>query len=160
MFRTLLCTAGALLSAVTAAVYLNFSVRVMPELGRLAPATGIARMQGFNRAAVQAPFMICFFGAAVASAILLLRVLRGDRDAIDAVAALGGVAYLAGFLLTIAYDVPLDDRLATLERGSGGDAFWRHYLTHWTRSNSIRAGLSAVSALALSAATLLGATGD
>lgn len=60
MLRTIALAAGALTTGVTAVVYLNFSARVMPALAKLPNPTGIARMQQFNRTAVQPPFMICF----------------------------------------------------------------------------------------------------
>lgn len=136
---------GALTSGATAVVYVNFSTRVMPSLGRMAHATGIARMQHFNRTAEQGPFMLCFFGAALAGGYLIYRAVRGDRTAADLLLAAGGTSYLAGLVLTIAYNVPLNNKLAGLDPQAGSSvAFWRHYLSGWTAANSVRAGLSAV----------------
>lgn len=146
----LLPLAVALPCGVTAAVYANFSLRVMPALGRLPDATGIARMQQFNRTAVQAPFMTCFFGAAIGSVWLALRALRSDHTRAGLLAGAGGGLYLVGFLLTIVYNVPLNERLA---RATGADVdVWRRYLTVWTRANSVRAVLSGVACLLLLAA--------
>lgn len=136
---------GALTSGATAVVYVNFSARVMPSLGRMANASGIARMQHFNRTAEQGPFMLCFFGAALAGGYLVYRMVRGDRSAADLLLAAGGTSYLAGLLLTIAYNVPLNDKLARLDpHAPSSVAFWRDYLSGWTTANSVRAGLSAV----------------
>ncbi|WP_265445815.1 DUF1772 domain-containing protein [Flexivirga meconopsidis] len=134
---------GTVTAAVTAGVYLNFSARVMPSLGRMANSAGIAKMQDFNRTAVQAPFMICFFGAALVGGYLIFRVVRGDRSTADVLLAAGGTAYLIGFLLTIAYNVPLNDKLAALDPNAGSSVqVWRDYLTNWTNANTVRAALS------------------
>jgi len=142
---TMAAVFGALTSGATAVVYVNFSARVMPSLGRMANAAGITRMQGFNRTAEQGPFMLCFFGAALAGGYLIYRVVRGDRSTADLLLAAGGAAYLAGLLLTIAYNVPLNDKLATLDpHAASSVAFWRDYLSGWTTANTVRAGLSAM----------------
>lgn len=136
---------GALTSGVTTVVYVNFSARVMPSLSRMANATGLARMQHFNRTAEQGPFMFCFFGAAVAGSYLIYRFFRGDRSGADVLLAAGGTSYLAGLLLTVAYNVPLNDKLARLDpHATSSVAPWRDYLSGWTTANSVRAGLSAV----------------
>lgn len=150
--RTALLVAGfgVATAAVTAGVYLNFTARVMPSLGRLSDPAGIARMQAFNRTAVQPPFMLCFFGAALAGGYLIVRVARGDRSAADLLLAAGGAAYLAGFLLTIGYNVPLNDRLARLDpHAASSVAVWRGYLRDWTAANSVRAGLSMLACVLL-----------
>jgi uncharacterized membrane protein len=148
---------ATLTTGVTAVVYANFSARVMPSLGRMANATGISKMQGFNRTAEQAPFMICVFGAAIAGCYLIYRVIRSDRSVPDILLAAGGGAYLAGLLLTIAYNVPLNDKLATLDpHAASSVAVWRDYLHNWTAANTVRTVFSAA-AVVLLIAGLVGA---
>lgn len=143
-------------TGVTAGVYLNFSTRVMPALGRLDGATGIAKMQSFNATAVQPPFMLCFFGSALAAGYFGVRLARGQRDLADVLAAAGGALYLAGLLLTIAYNVPLNDRLAAVEaNSSAAQPIWREYLTNWTAANSVRAGLSSLGTLLVAGGAVL-----
>lgn len=150
---------GGLGSLVTAAVYVHFTARVMPSLGRMVASHGIATMQGFNQTAVQPPFMTAFFGAALAGIVLVVRALAGHHTTADLLAALGGFAYLAGFALTIGYNVPLNDRLATLDPNSPASvAFWTSYLSTWTTANTLRAVLSGVGALALGMAVALALT--
>ncbi|OYO04756.1 hypothetical protein CGZ95_02430 [Enemella evansiae] len=154
MLRTLALTA-ATLTGVTAVVYLNFSARVMPALAKLPNPAGIARMQQFNRTAVQPPFMICFFGAAVLGGYLIVRVARGERGTADLLAAAGGAAYLAGFLLTIGYHVPLNNRVDALTpTDPAAVGVWRDHLTNWTRANTLRAVLSVLGTGALIGAAL------
>ncbi|NNG38986.1 DUF1772 domain-containing protein [Flexivirga sp. ID2601S] len=150
-------TFGTVTAAVTAGVYLNFSARVMPSLGRMAGSAGLARMQGFNRTAVQPPFMICFFGAAFVGGYLVYRVVRGDRSGADLLLAAGGTAYLLGFVLTIAYNVPLNDKLAALDPDAPSSIqVWRDYLTSWTAANTVRAVLSTLAVGLLIAGTVSG----
>ncbi len=148
---------GALGSAVTAVVYVNFTARVMPSLARVSDPHGIAAMQGFNRTAVQPPFMSAFFGAAFAAVVIGVRLLRGSRDAADIVATIGAAAYLVGFVLTIAYNVPLNDRLAKLDPNAVSSVrFWRMYLSSWTTANTVRAVLSTIGAVTFAAAGVVG----
>lgn len=158
---TRIATAAAVFATVTtgvtAVVYANFSARVMPSLGRMTNAAGISKMQGFNRTAEQAPFMLCFFGAAVAGGYLIYRVIRSDRSVPDILLAAGGSAYLAGLLLTIAYNVPLNDKLAKLDpHAASSVAVWRDYLQNWTAANTVRTVCSAA-AVVLLIAGLIGA---
>lgn len=145
-YRLLATGFAAIASGITTVVYLNFSARVMPSLSRMPDAAGIAKMQSFNRTAVQPPFMICFFGAAVVSGYLVVRCARGHRTRVEVVAAAAGALYLAGVILTVAYNVPLNDKLAKVRADDPAVVgMWRDYLTNWTRANSVRAVLSGVS---------------
>ena len=154
--RIVLLAAGGVTALVTTVVYTHFSTSVMPRLAKLAPSQGISTMQQFNRTAVQPPFMACFFGAAAVSAWFLYRVARGDRSLSDLLAGAGGVAYLAGFALTIAFHVPRNNRVDALDPSAVSSvAVWEQYLREWTGGNTVRAVLSgvAVALFAASAAT-------
>jgi len=63
----------------------------------------------------------------------------------------GSLFYLVGtVLVTIVFNVPLNETLATVEPGStNGASLWATYFTNWTTWNHIRA------AAALAAAALL-----
>ena len=123
-------TCGAVGSAIVGGVYANFSARVMPRLGSLPDAEAIETMQKFNRNAVQAPFMTFFFGAAVASVWTVIHGLgREERAVKDLISAAGGVLYLAGWVLTIAYNVPRNNRLDGVVAGTAEGA--RVWHTYW-----------------------------
>lgn len=152
-----LATVAGLGSAIAGGVYANFSARVMPQLASLPGPEGIATMQHFNRNAVQAPFMTVFFGTAATSALLLVRILRApERPVPELLAAGGATLHLVGFVLTIAYHVPRNDRLAAVEASSvEAAAVWNRYLQEWTAGNSVRAVVSLVGAAALLASAAL-----
>lgn len=148
---------GAIGSAVTAGIYADFSARIMPSLGRMANPAGIARMQHLNRSIEQGPFMLAFCGAAVSGGYLVYRLFRGDRSTADVLLAAGGSAYLAGLLLTMLYNVPLNNRLAGIDpHAAGAVPLWRDYLQHWTAANTVRAVLSAGAVVLLVAGLISG----
>lgn len=149
---------GAVTSVVTAGVYLDFSARVMPSLRRMADAAGVAKMQHLNRNIEQGPFMLCFCGAGLAGGYLLYRLLRGDRATSDWLLAAGGAAYLAGLLLTMVYNVPLNNRLAAADPHAASTVdMWRKFLQDWTAANTVRAVLSVVGVGLLVAGLIVGA---
>lgn len=138
-----LVAAGA--AAATAAVYVTFSARVMPSLARLSQVEGVSQMQEFNRRAVQAPFMMAFFGAAIASGFIVAAWLRGSRDRAAALAAVAAVSYLIGFVITVVYNVPRNEELARVNPAAAETAsVWTRYLVEWTRANTVRGVLSVV----------------
>lgn len=139
----------AVTAGVTALIYVNFSARVMPRLGRASTADGIATMQRFNRTALRPPFMLCFFGAAVSSVVLLVlaAIGTGDRSALFPV--LAGGAYLVSFGLTVVVNVPLNERLAALAMDDpAAAAVWQDYRRRWTSANTVRASASATATVA------------
>lgn len=152
---TILNLAAAATSAVVAGVYANFTARVLPRLSRLPAAEAIATMQQFNRTALQPPFMIAFFGGAALGAYQVFRYVRGNDDLASALAAGAGAAHLAAFVLTIAYNVPRNERLDRLDpRSTAGADYWAIYLREWGAANSSRAVLAAV-ALGLGIASVV-----
>ncbi|YAL83200.1 DUF1772 domain-containing protein [Dermacoccaceae bacterium W4C1] len=156
---TLITATVSATAAVTALVYTNFTLRVMPALSRLPEGAGIARMQQFNRTAVQLPFMACFFGAAIGSVVLCWWAWRSDAaPLVRSCWALAGAAYLFGFALTIGVNVPLNERLARVGHVDGPAlALWREYLHRWTAANTVRAFASGAAALAAVAAIVAAA---
>ncbi len=158
---TLVAVLAAVGSAVAGGVYAGFSLRVMPRLAALPDAQGIAAMQQLNRNAVRAPFMTVFFGSALAAGYVVVRVLAGGGRGLPALLLVAGaVLYLAGFVLTVAHHVPLNDRLAAASPQSpAGVATWRDYLARWTPANSVRAVSSLAGALALAVGVALEVAG-
>jgi uncharacterized membrane protein len=140
----------ALGAAAMGGVFFAFSSFVMPALGRLPAAQGIAAMQSVNVTAVRPAFMTGLFGTALLSAGLVVYALVtwGDRRAV--LLAVGGVLYLVGTIgLTIAYHVPLNDALAAVDPGSvEAGELWVRYLRDWTRANSVRSAAALGAAVA------------
>ena len=148
---------GAVGSAIVGGIYTNFSARVMPRLGSLPDVEAIETMQQFNRDALQLPFTTFFFGTAVASVWSLVHSLcKGDRTVGDQVSAVGGVLYLAGWVLTIVYNVPRNNRLDAVVAGTAeASQVWHMDLNEWTSANSVRAVLSLLGAVGLGVGTAM-----
>ncbi|KWO80794.1 hypothetical protein WM32_27310 [Burkholderia ubonensis] len=123
-----------------AGVYFAFSTFVMTSLGRLAPAAGVAAMNAINVDIVRSLFMPVFLGTTLASLALAILALlnRSEPGAIWIVA--GGAIYVIGmFVVTMAFNVPLNDALAATDASSAeGGAFWARYLRDWTVWNHAR----------------------
>jgi uncharacterized membrane protein len=140
---------AALGCGVAAGVFFAFSTFVMPALGRLPRAQGIAAMQAINVAAVTPLFMTALFGTALCCAVLLGWALW-DRPAGAAFVIAGTVLYLAGTIaVTIVCNVPRNDVLAVLDpQAPEAAAQWASYLAGWTAWNHVRT-VSALAAAAL-----------
>lgn len=144
---------GAVGSAVVGGVYTNFSARVMPRLAALPDSEAVETMQRFNRNALELPFTSFFFGTAVASVWSLVHCLRKENPGVaDHMCSVGGAMYLMGWVLTIAYNVPRNNRLDAVVAGTAEAAqVWHVYLSEWTSANSVRAALSILGAVGLGA---------
>ncbi|KVP50829.1 DUF1772 domain-containing protein [Burkholderia ubonensis] len=128
-----------------AGVYFAFSTFVMTSLGRLAPAAGVAAMNAINVDIGRSLFMPVFLGTTLASLALAILALlnRSEPGAIWIVA--GGAIYVLGmFVVTMVFNVPLNDALSATDASSAeGGAFWARYLRDWTVWNHARTVASA-----------------
>src|SRR5687767_5744772 len=127
----LLCTLG---SGLIAGVFFAFSAFVMRALTRLPPAQGVAAMQSINVVVLNPAFLGVFLGTAVLCAIAVIAaLLRRDVPGCPFVLA-GGVLYLAGtFGVTMAFNVPWNDRLAAAGPDDPRAAeIWTLYARRWT----------------------------
>jgi len=123
-----------------AGVYFAFSAFVMIALDRAGHAHGIAVMNAINIAIVKSPFMPVFLGTSlVCAALSLLALLRWNQPGALLMLA-GSVVYVAGmFLVTVAFNVPLNEALSAVDPSSPAAApLWGHYLKHWTFWNHVR----------------------
>lgn len=157
MVKALVMGAALIGSAVAAGVYVNFSARVMPRLAELPVAEAVVTMQRFNTNAVQWPFMTAFFGGAAASVALVVgNVAQRGWSVASALSVVGASLYLAGFVLTIVYNVPRNSLLAEANPLAPETAdLWARYQRQWTAANTVRAVLSVGAVLALGGALLL-----
>ena len=121
-------TAG---SGLLGGIYLAFSVAVLPALRRRPAGEAAATMREVNRVILNPVFGTLFGGTALACAVLLvLALLAGEPLGIA-----GALAGLAGFAVTAAVNVPLNN---ALDRGGRWAAFERR----WTVANHVRAATS------------------
>ena len=141
---------SALGCGLTAGVLFAFSSFIMNGLVRLPPAQGIAAMQSINITVVNPSFFTAFFGTALICLYLAIRsVLRWGQPGASLVLA-GSLLYLLGtIVVTIAFNVPLNDALAAVKPESAeGATLWAVYLSRWTAWNHVRT-LAALAAAAL-----------
>ena len=131
---------AALGCGLVAGVFFAFSTFVMPALARLQPPQGIAAMQSMNITAINPLFMIALFGTAFACLFLAVSVLFQWHQPSAFYLLAGSLLYLIGAIaVTIAFNVPLNDALASVKPDSPEAAtLWARYLTDWTFWNHVR----------------------
>lgn len=147
---------AALGSGLVGGVFFAFSTFVMPALGRLPADQGLAAMQAINVKAVTPSFMSALFGTAAVAVVLIGWALTSLGEDWTAAAIAGATVYLAGVVgVTIARNVPLNDRMAALDPDAGARDGWVDYLVRWTAWNHVRTGASLAAAAALTVALTL-----
>ncbi|WP_071338451.1 anthrone oxygenase family protein [Streptomyces albidoflavus] len=143
-------------SGVVAGVFFAFSTSVMRTLAGLPAAQGITAMQRINVVIVKGWFLAVFLGTAALSAVLavLALVLRPENGLV--VTVLGAALYLVGgFGVTVAANVPRNDRLAALDaEDPGSEAPWREFVAEWTVWNHVRGAACAAACACFAAAPL------
>ncbi len=141
----------ALGAGLIAGVFFAFSTFVMTALARRPPDEGMAAMQAINVAVLNPMFLGVFAGTAVASLLVIISSLFRWQEPGAVYALLGGALYIAGtFLVTMVFNVPLNDALAKLPPADPASASeWARYVSTWTIWNHVR------TAAALAAAALL-----
>lgn len=121
-------------------LYFAFSAFIMTSLGRIDRAAGIAAMTAINADIVRSLFMPLFLATTLAGAALaVLAVFRwGEPDAVPMLS--GGIVYVLGmFVVTMIFNVPLNNALDTVDPASvEAAATWAGYLRDWTIWNHVR----------------------
>lgn len=135
--------------AIIGGVFIAFSDFIMRSLARTSGTGGVEVMQVINREVFCWVFMALFLGLAPISlgiAAYGLLVVGGSTGILLAAA---GLTYFIGcFGVTIAFNVPLNERLAKMELTDvSTNTFWQHtYVPVWTRWNSVRGSACVLSA--------------
>ncbi|EPX58060.1 hypothetical protein D187_004349 [Cystobacter fuscus DSM 2262] len=145
---------AALGCGLMAGLFFTFSTFVMKALSRLPPGEGMAAMQAINSAILNPLFFTLFFGTvAVCLWAVVASLMRWHHDG-SAYRLAGGALYLVGgFLVTVVFNVPMNEKLAATPSASPeAAALWSSYLTNWTAWNHVRtvASLAAAALLTLS----------
>jgi uncharacterized membrane protein len=132
-----------------AALFFTFSNFVMKGLGNLSPVKGIAAMQSINLAVLNPLFLTIFLATAGACLISMIFAITRWHDPGSGCLFVGGLLYVVGtFLVTIVFNVPLNETLATVNPESADAvSLWHDYLSRWTAWNHVRT----ISALAATA---------
>lgn len=131
---------SALGSGLVGGVFFAFSTFVMNALARIQPSQGISAMQSINITAINPLFMLAFVGTALACLFLTLASLLKWHQSAIALVLIGSLLYFVGtFLVTVFFNIPLNDALAKVTPDSPeGAALWTRYLNTWTLWNHVR----------------------
>ena len=145
---------SALGAGLMAGFFFAFSACVMTALGRQPPAGGISAMQSINVVVLNPWFFVAFFGTAAVCLALLFAALIGWSEPGALFLLLGSLAYLVGsILVTIVFNVPLNNRLAAVSPDSSeAAAMWTRYRSDWTAGNHVRTVACLAAAAAFTAA--------
>ncbi len=138
--NVILTSIAAISSAAAGGMMFVFSTFVMRGLDRTGPVTAITAMRGINADAnTNAPFLLAYFAAALlAVALGVVAAVQIQRPGSGWLLA-GAVFGVLGALVTIAFNVPLNDHLGTVDvAGPDAAGEWQAYLSTWTAWNHVR----------------------
>ena len=157
MLLTILLWFCALGCGLLAGLYFAFSAVIMTALDRAGPAHAIAVMNSINLTILRSLFMPLFFGTTLGAAGLVQAGVMGEHTRADICMIAGGLLYVFGmFVVTMAANVPLNNRLAAANATSGqAIVTWQHYLIAWTGWNHARTLASLGATAAFLAALVL-----
>lgn len=139
----ILTSIAAIASAAAAGMMFVFSTFVMRGLDRTGPVNAITAMRGINAEAnSNAPFLLAYLGAAVlAVAVGVVAVVRFREPGSGWLLA-GAILGVLGAIITIAFNVPLNNHLDTVDPVglAVADAAreWQAYFCTWTAWNHAR----------------------
>ncbi|GAB18756.1 hypothetical protein GOEFS_063_00300 [Gordonia effusa NBRC 100432] len=135
--RSLVLLAAVLCSGLMAGLFAAFAYSVMPALARADASSSIAVMQRINAAILNPIFGLIFGGGLIVSA-LATAVSWNTNLRWWTLAALG--CYLLGTLITVAFNVPLNNQLdaAGVPSVQETAAVWTDFATSWVRCNIAR----------------------
>ena len=133
-----------------AGLYFAFSTFIMTALARIDTVAGISAMNAINDVIVKSLFMPVFLGTTVTGlALAVLGAVRWSEPGAIAMLA-GGLVYVIGmFVVTMVFNVPLNNALAAAAPASSeAAALWARYPERWTWWNHVRT-LASTAACAL-----------
>lgn len=144
-----LAFAAAIGSGLMAGLFFTFSVCIMQALSRLPPEQGIAAMNAINVVIQNPIFLSAFMGTALLGLALIVVAFISGGEGRWLLAA-GGLVYVVGVLLvTIVFNVPMNDALGAAAPGQAAIELWQQrYLTDWVWWNHVRT-FASIGSLAL-----------
>jgi uncharacterized membrane protein len=152
-FMLVVVFAAAIGSGIVGGIFYAFSSFVMAALARIPSAQGVAAMNSIIVAVINVSFMTVFMGTAILSLVAGVASLLMWKEPGAKFALAGSIVYLLGcFGVTMIFNVPLNDRLASLADTAQAVAFWPRYLVAWNLWNHVRSASGIVSAALFTAA--------
>jgi uncharacterized membrane protein len=139
-FLFVLTLVTALACGLVAGFFFAFSATVMKALTRVPALQALAAMQTINTVVINPLVMLALFGTALACVVLVIAAFVEWGEPYAVFLLVGGLLYLVGVIvLTIAYHVPRNDALATVDPADpGATDHWRRYARAWTTWNHVR----------------------
>ncbi len=139
----LLAAIAAVSSAAVGGVFFAYSTFTMRGLDRLDPTAAIAAMRGINVAAqANPPFLALLFGSAALAVVAGIQAVVLRHQPGSGYLLAGAVLAVLATLVTIAVNVPLNDRLEALDLAAlpAADVAreWSAYLHSWMMANHVR----------------------
>lgn len=138
--QNILIVISALGCGLIAGAFFAFSSFVMGALGKLPASQGIAAMQSINVVVINPVFLGVLFGTAALALLLGFGALWNLAEPRAMWIVAGAGLYVIGtVLVTMVFNVPLNNALAAVDPASGaGAAVWADYLRTWTNWNHVR----------------------
>lgn len=134
-----------------AGAFFAFSSFVMGALARIPLPEGIRAMQSINIVVINPVFLGVFLGTAILCLVLAIFSLLNWNEPGAVWLLAGCLLYFFGtFVVTMAFNVPLNNALAAVDPASAdGAGVWENYLNVWTMWNTVRtlASLAAMTTL-------------
>jgi uncharacterized membrane protein len=147
----ILTSLAALFSAAAGGMMYVFSTFVMRGLDRTGPVDAITAMRGINVEANSNPvFLLGYFGATILALVVGVIAAVQLRQPGSWVVLVGAVLAILAAVITMAFNVPLNNHLDTVNPVglSAADAAreWQAYFSTWTAWNHARTVTSFVGA--------------
>lgn len=135
-------------AGLVAGVFFAFSTFVMKALAQLPNEHGVVAMQRINVVVMNPVFLGLFVGTALIAGICGVGAVLSWGSIQSALLLAAGVLYVVGcFGVTVAFNVPRNERLARLQPGSvEASAYWQVYLQEWVFWNHVRTVASSAAA--------------
>src|SRR5258705_7737096 len=149
-----LSSVAALFSAAAGGMMYVFSTFVMRGLDRTGPVDAITAMRGINAEANSNPvFLLGYFGATILALVVGVMAAIQLRQPGSWVVLVGAVFAILGAVITMAFNVPLNNHLDTVNPVglSAADAAreWQAYFSPWTAWDHARTITSFIGAVLL-----------
>ncbi|HTI78146.1 MAG TPA: anthrone oxygenase family protein [Mycobacterium sp.] len=150
----ILTSLAALFSAAAGGMMYVFSTFVMRGLDRTGPVDALTAMRGINAEANANPvFLLGYFGATILALIVGVIAVVQLRQPGSWLVLVGAVVAILGAVITMAFNVPLNNHLDTVDPSglSVADAAreWQAYFSTWTAWNHARTVTAFVASLLL-----------
>lgn len=125
---------SAVACGLMAGLYFAFSTFIMQALASIDRAAATSAMNAINRVIQRSLFMPLFLGTSLSSlALAVIGLARWGEPGSTAMAGGGAIYFVGMFVVTMFFNVPLNNALAAGE----GEA-WSGYVARWTRWNHVR----------------------